>query len=80
MWNGIINSAEGNRIQSKAWLKSFKDKNIGLRKKTNNVFKRDFFELMNNIAFERTLQKVRNQKDIKLVTTDKKKKQIDVRA
>ena len=29
---------------------------------------------MNNTALERTLQKVRNQKDIKLMTTDKKKK------
>ena len=45
--------------------------NIRSRKKTNDVFKRDFFELINNTAFERTLQKVRNQKDIKLVTTDK---------
>ena len=30
---------------------------------------------MNNTALERTLQKVRNQKDIKLMTTDKKKKE-----
>jgi hypothetical protein len=59
------------RFRQSAWLKSYIDMNTERRKQAKDAVAKDFFKLMNNAIFGKTMEQVRNRREVEFFVGEK---------
>jgi hypothetical protein len=68
-----------NRFTQSAWLKPYVEFNTEMRKKAANDFEKDFFKLMNNSIFGKTMDNIFNIINVELITTPKRMRKVSTK-